>query len=205
MMEPSELSALEADVLKEVGNIGAGHAATALSTLLHDPVQLSVTSARACRFGDIPEIVGGAEEIVAGVFLRVSGEINGTIMFLLPLPSARRLICRLLPEGYQIGEFGELEVSALSEVGNILGGSYLNAISMLSSLQIQQSVPAVAIDMAGAILDIGMIMVGETSDEAIVIDTNISHGDDDIEGHVFLLPDPDSTIPLLKALGGYDG
>jgi chemotaxis protein CheC len=199
------LDANQTDVLQEVGNIGAGHAATALSTLLGHRVTLSVTSARLCKFGEIPEILGGPEALIAGVFLRVEGEVHGNIMFLLPIHSAKRLITRLMLESREIDDFTELELSALSEVGNILGGSYLNALHMLTGLSLQQSVPAVAIDMAGAILDIGIIMSGTVSDSAILIDTRISQGESDVDAHVFLLPDPESTDPLLRALGGsYD-
>lgn len=196
-----ELNEVQADVLREFGNIGAGHAATALSVLLRDEVRMSVTSAKIVSFDEIANVVGGQEAIVVGVFLRMSGDLSGNMFLLLSLHSAKQLLARLLDVGKEFDDFTDIEVSALSEVGNILGGSYLNAISKLCALHMNQSVPAVAIDMAGAILDIGILMSGEASDSAILINTSIWQGESNIDGHFFLLPDPDSTEPLLKALG----
>lgn len=194
------------DILKEVGNIGAGHAAAALSLLMHGrPVQVSVTAARLCDFDDIAEVVGGSEQVVVGVFLRLTGDIRGSVMLLLTYASAENLLHRLLP-GSNEGSltFSELELSALAEVGNILSGSYINAVSELTALRVYQSVPAVAVDMAGAILDVGLAMVGESADSAILINTEMTQGDRVVDGHVFLLPDPQSTGPLLRALGDSD-
>lgn len=196
-----ELNEVQADVLREFGNIGAGHAATALSVLLRDEVRMSVTSAKIVSFDEIANVVGGQEAIVVGVFLRMSGDLSGNMFLLLSLHSAKQLLARLLDVRKEFDDFTDIEVSALSEVGNILGGSYLNAISKLCALHMNQSVPAVAIDMAGAILDIGILMSGEASDSAILINTSIWQGESNIDGHFFLLPDPDSTDPLLKALG----
>ncbi|MCF8564776.1 chemotaxis protein CheC [Alicyclobacillus tolerans] len=203
-MNHNELSDRQADVLKELGNIGAGHAATALSTLLRDNVRMSVSSARMCPFDEIADLAGGAESIIAGVFIRMSGDIEGNIMFLLSLNSAKQLIRRLLNQQAEADDFTELELSAIAEVGNIMGGSYLNAVSQLTRLRLWQSVPAVAVDMAGAILDIGLLAAGEVSDSAILIDTAIRQGTLDVSGHFFLLPDPGSTDILLKALGSSD-
>ncbi len=203
-MNHNELSDRQADVLKELGNIGAGHAATALSTLLRDNVRMSVSSARMCPFDEIADLAGGAESIIAGVFIRMSGDIEGNIMFLLSLNSAKQLIRRLLNQQAEADDFTELELSAIAEVGNIMGGSYLNAVSQLTRLRLWQSVPAVAVDMAGAILDIGLLAAGEVSDSAILIDTAIRQGTLDVSGHFFLLPDPGSTDILLKALGSGD-
>jgi chemotaxis protein CheC len=196
-----QLNEDQADVLREFGNIGAGHAATALSVLLRDEVRMSVTSAKIVEFDEIANVVGGAEAIVVGVFLRMNGDLSGNMFLLLSLHSAKKLLSRLLECDQEVDDFTEIEVSALGEVGNILGGSYLNAISTLCSLYMNQTVPAVAIDMAGAILDIGILMAGETSDSAILINTSIWQGESNIDGHFFLLPDPASTDLLLQALG----
>jgi chemotaxis protein CheC len=192
---------VQEDVLREVGNIGAGHAATALSSLLQEEVRISVTCARICSFDEISDVVGGPETVIAAVFLRMTGDVQGNMLLLLTLHSARQLVRRLLQSDREIEDFSELELSALGEVGNILAGAYLNAIGRLTSLTVMQSVPAVAVDMAGAVLDIGILMAGETSDAALLIDTRISQGPSEVEGHFFLLPDPQSLPILLAALG----
>lgn len=196
-----KLDDYQVDVLQEVGNVGAGHAATALSMLLQDEVRMSVTSARLCPFAEISNVLGGPEELIVGVFLRIYGDICGNMFLLLSLVSAKKLLQKLMVTSEEMDDFTEMDVSALAEVGNILSGSYLNAICTLSSLKISQSVPAVAIDMAGAILDIGILMAGEVSDSAILINTSISQGGSNIDGHFFMLPDPGSTLPLFQALG----
>ncbi len=196
-----QLNDVEKDVLSELGNIGAGHAATALSVLLQQKVRMSVTAARICTFDEIADVVGGAEQLVVGVFLRMNGDISGNMFLLFSLESAKELLQKLLPGKDEFDDFTDIEISALGEVGNILGGAYLNAISDLVLLNMNQTVPAVAVDMAGAILDIGILMSGQTSDSAILIDTSIFQGDKSIDGHFFMLPDPESTAPLLRALG----
>ncbi|WP_245575708.1 chemotaxis protein CheC [Alicyclobacillus contaminans] len=201
MSNRSDWRAEHEDILREVGNIGAGHAASALSALLGEEVKISVTSARMCAFNEIADAVGGDEVVAAGIYLRMTGDVHGNMLLMLSLPSAKQLLRRLLPGQQETLEFNELEISALAEVGNILGGSYMNAIGTLTHLTLTQSVPAVAIDMAAAILDIGILSAGEVCDEAILIDTVISQGKFDVQGHFFLLPDPDSLTTLLCALG----
>src|SRR5579875_1528565 len=121
-----QLDDMQKDVLRELGNIGAGHAATALSVLLQDEVRMSVTSAELCAFDDIANVAGGSEELVVGVFLRMHGDIEGNIFLLLSLLSAKQLLRKLLSHPEDTSDFTEMEISALAEVGNILGGSYLN-------------------------------------------------------------------------------
>ncbi|MCL6515616.1 chemotaxis protein CheC [Alicyclobacillus sp.] len=190
-------------LLAEIGNVGAGHAATALSMLVQDRVNISVTQTRVCRFCEIPDIVGGAERMTAAVVLRLEGDLTGNMMFLLPVAAAKRLVRRMFGTGEdELDEdFTEMELSALSEAGNILGGSYVTAVTGLTGLHLNQSVPAVAVDMAGAILGTVLTDTGQTADQAVVIRTSIRQGVTDVEGHLFVLPDPDGVETLFRALG----
>lgn len=196
-----QLSDEHFDALREMGNIGSGHAATALSTLLQEPVRVSVTAAALCGFDDIIAIVGGPETFVTGVFVRMHGDVSGNMLLLLSTESSRQLVHKLLKMGKEEVMFDELAVSVLAEVGNILAGSYTTAIATLSGLLLQQSVPGVAIDMAGAILDASIAAVGTTSDAAVLIDTDLYQGDERIRAHFFVLPDLESTPRLLRAFG----
>ncbi|MDP9728867.1 chemotaxis protein CheC [Alicyclobacillus tolerans] len=189
------------DILREVGNVGAGHAATALSVLLQESVQMSVTAARLCPFDEIADIAGGPEAPVVGIFLQIGGQMNGSMFLLLPMQSAEHLLHQLNLTGHEGLLFEELQLSALAEVGNILSGSYVTAISELASLQITLSVPSIAVDMAGAILDIGLAFSGDIADQAILINTQIWQGQMNIDGHFFLLPHPQSMVKLFSALG----
>jgi chemotaxis protein CheC len=190
------------DVLKEVGNIGAGHAATALSKLLNKPVDMLVPKVRMVSFEEIAESVGGAEQVVIAIFLRVEGETPGNLFFILALESAKKLLRKLV--GIEVVDdehYSEMELSALSEIGNILAGSYLSSLADFTQLYMYPTVPSLAIDMAGAILTYGLLQFGQMGDSALLIDTKFLDGNDEVEGHFFLIPDPESFDKIFTALG----
>ncbi|RAK23392.1 chemotaxis protein CheC [Anoxybacillus vitaminiphilus] len=188
------------DILKEIGNIGAGNAATALSRLLNKKIEMNVPDVRIVSFDEMMELVGGAENVVVSVFLRIEGDVSGNMFFMLSLEQAERFIQQMT--GYK--EFGELGISALQELGNILAGSYLSALADFTNLKLYPSVPALSVDMIGAILQYGLIELSRVGDFAIVVDTALYEADqvqDSVNGHFFLLPDPDSFAPLFRSLG----
>ncbi|MEY9092082.1 chemotaxis protein CheC [Paenibacillus sp. UNC499MF] len=197
-----QLADYQLDVLKEIGNIGAGHAATALSTLLDKPVDMLVPKVMVLPFEEIPEIVGGAEEVVLAIFLRVVGDAPGNMFFILNLESAKRMLFSLIGmELSDSGEYTELEISALNEIGNILAGSYLSSLADFTRLSMSPTVPSLAIDMAGAILSYGLLQFGEMGDQALLIDTKFLEGNEEVQGNFFLIPDPESFGKLFAALG----
>jgi chemotaxis protein CheC len=205
-MDFTKIKPIHLDILREIGNIGAGHAATALSTLLNKAVDMKVPSVKIISFEDITEMVGGSENIVASVFLRIIGDAPGCMFFMLPVEQAELLLGDILGgQNVQLEEglYSEMALSALQEVGNILSGSYLTSFSDFTSLNLQPSVPATSIDMAGAILSFGLIEISAVSDFAIVIDTAFTDmkKEDEVKGHFFLLPDPDSFEKIFKSLG----
>jgi chemotaxis protein CheC len=193
---------LQMDVLKEVGNIGAGHAATALSKLLDKQVDMMVPKVRMVPFEEIAESVGGIEQVVVAIFLRIEGETPGNMFFILTQESAKRLLKKIV--GIEVEEeesYTEMELSALNEIGNILAGSYLTSLADFTNLNMQPTVPSLAIDMAGAILTYGLLQYGEMGDHALLIDTAFLEGKDEVEGHFFLIPDPESFDRIFAALG----
>ncbi|NGQ94030.1 chemotaxis protein CheC [Brevibacillus sp. SYP-B805] len=192
------------DVLREIGNIGAAHAATALSQMIQKAVDMKVPQVKIIAFDEIADFVGGAEAIVLTVFLRVEGDCPGNMFFIVDLPSARNLLRQLLGLSESTEEdapLSEMELSALQEIGNILAGSYLSSLADFTKLNMQPSVPALAIDMAGAILSYGLIELGNSGDFALTIDTAFFEGHEEVEGHFFLIPDPDALETLFTALG----
>lgn len=189
-------------VLKEVGNIGAGNAATALSQLLNKPIDMAVPKVQLLTFEEITEKVGGAEKLVYAVFLRVEGEAPGNLFFILSPEAAMSLLSRIA--GIEISggdELSEMELSALNEIGNILAGSYLSSLADFTSLSMYPTVPALAMDMAGAILGYGLLQFGQMGDNALLIDTTFLEGNNEIEGQFFLIPDPESFPKIFKSLG----
>lgn len=190
------------DVLREVGNIGAGNAATALSRLLNKPIDMAVPKVQFLGFDEITEKVGGAEELVYAVFFRVEGEAPGNLFFILTPEAARNLLGRVAGlEVAEDGDLSEMELSALNEIGNILAGSYLSSLADFTRLSMYPTVPGLAMDMAGAILSYGLLQFGQMGDDALLIDTTFLEGHDEIEGQFFLIPDPESFTKIFQSLG----
>ncbi|MFD1888360.1 chemotaxis protein CheC [Paenibacillus wenxiniae] len=197
-----KLEGFKMDVLKEVGNIGAGNAATALSQLLDKPIDMAVPKVQILPFEQIAEKVGGQEQIVLAVFFRVEGDAPGNLFFILTPEAGKGLLRRLAGlEVIDEEQFSEMEQSALSEIGNILAGSYLSSLADFTGLSMTPTVPGLAYDMAGAILNYGLIQFGEMGDDALLIDTTFLEGKDEVEGQFFLIPDPESFEKIFIALG----
>jgi chemotaxis protein CheC len=195
---------MQLDALREIGNVGAGNAATALSQLISQRIHMSVPKVSVAPISDVPDLVGGPETLVAGVFLRVFGKAPGSILFFMPRDSAYVLLDMLMQRtGRDHDLMTEMDESALKEIGNILAGAYLNALAHFTQITLLQSIPALAIDMAGAILSLILIQLGQVGDYALVIETEFSAGDenDDVKGHFFLIPDPGSLRIILDAIG----
>lgn len=202
MTEFNNIADYQLDVLKEVGNIGAGNAATALSKLLDKPVDMQVPQVNMLPFEDIIEVLGGSEQIVLAIFLRVTGEAPGNMFFILTQSSAKLLLQNLA--GIEVEDeenYSEMELSALNEIGNILAGSYLSSLADFTNLNMSPSVPSLAIDMLGAVISYGLMQYGEMGDKALFIDTKFFNGSDAVEGRFFLVPDPESFRKIFKALG----
>ena len=201
--ELNNLNNMHLDVLREIGNIGAGNAATALAKLLNRKIDMDVPRVKILEFKEVNETLGGAELPVVGILLKVAGDLTGNIMFILQQQAAAILINMLMdrPLDTVQEEFSEIEISALKEIGNILAGSYLSSLSSLTNLKIIPSVPDLAIDMAGAILSVPAIEFGKVGDTVLYIETEFSEGCEKVVGDFFLVPDYDTYDILLKALG----
>ena len=189
------------DVLREIGNIGAGNAATSLAKMIDKKVDMKVPVVKVLEFDEVPEILGGPENVVCGIFFKIEGDITGSIMFVLDQSSAINLVDLLMPRDN--AEFDEFTVSALKEIGNILSGAYVSSLSGLTSLKIKISVPALAIDMAGAILSVPAIEFGQMGDSVLIIQNEFIETDASkkVDGYFFLIPDMDSYEVLLGSLG----
>ena len=190
------------DALREVSNIGVAHAATALSQLIGSSISLQVPKVLMTEITKVPEVFGGAEKIVVGIYLQMLGDARGNILIVLPRESALRLLSRLLPREKSEGSLlTELEISALKEVGNILASAYLNALGALMHKTLIPSVPVLSFDMAGAVIDYVLIELGEVGDLALMVETEFFGEDEKISGEFFLLPDPESLKIILNAIG----
>lgn len=196
-----ELDDSQYDILKEIGNIGAGNATTALAKLINSKIDMSVPQVSLIPFSGISDTFGSEETILVGILLGLEGDISGMMMFLLDEPSAHILVNILVghPEGYE-EPFTEMEQSAISEIGNIIAGAYLSALSELTRLKIYPTVPSLAIDMVGALLSVPAIEYGMIGDKVLLIQTQFGE-DELINGYFVMVPELDSYDKILSSLG----
>jgi len=197
-MDYSELTTMQLDVLQEVGNIGAGNAATALSELLNEKVDMSVPAVNIIPFDDIFSSID-VEVVVIGVIVRVLGDIPGNILFTLEKDVALKIISGLIGEEQE--QITELGSSALCEIGNIISSSFMNAIAELTKLEVRPSVPAVALDMMAAILSTTFIESGQFDEYVLDLETNFLQENEKIRGHFYYIPMPGSLEKILNSLG----
>ncbi len=196
-----EMDSMHYDVLRELGNIGAGNATTALSQLLNMKLDMKVPSVDLVGFNKLAGYVCGEEELVVAIYLMLEGDIQGSMMFLLEEKAAHCLVNQLMGRAIDSGEeFNEMDMSALQEIGNIITGAYLSSLSSLTNLTIVASVPYMSIDMAAAILSVPAIEFGKVGDKALLIETEF--GDEVmINGYFILIPELSSYDKILGSLG----
>lgn len=197
-----DLNSMRYDILREVGNIGAGNATTALSQLLDSKIDMTVPKVELLDFSALSDVVGSAEELVVGILLNLSGDITGMMMFMMEHDAAHRLVNRLVGKDLENKDaFDNMELSALKEIGNIISGAYLSALSSLTNLKIVESVPYMAIDMAGAILSVPAIAFGELGDKALLIESEFNQTEYSVNGFFILIPTEESYSSILSSLG----
>ena len=191
------------DVLKEIGSIGTGNAVTAISSLINKKVQMNMPTVTLVEFSELADFVGGPENILVGVLVGISSDITGMMMFLMDMKTARHLVDAVL-EGMGSSaaeEFGELELSTVSEISNIMAGSYLGSLSGLTKLKIRQSVPMLAIDMAQALLSVPAIEFGKMADHVLFINSSFTVENVDVAGYFILVPNEESFAKIMQSLG----
>lgn len=199
---------MQYDVLREIGNIGAGNATTALSQMINSRVEMKVPKVELLEFKEVSEIVGGAENIVVGILFALGGDIDGMMMFMMENDASSYLANLLLGDLFNPDQedkvdegFSEMELSALNEIGNIIAGAYLSSLSSLTNLTITSSIPYMANDMAGAILSVPAIEFGKMGDKALLIETEFGNFDKSLNGYFLLIPTLDSYTTILTSLG----
>ncbi|RHB51116.1 chemotaxis protein CheC [Exiguobacterium sp. AM39-5BH] len=197
------LSEFEQDLLKELGNIGSGHAATALSTLLAKPVTITVSSAEMEPITYLPERVGGPERHVASVLLELGGDISGMILILFPVDDAEKMVASLIGDTFSFQTTNELGQSAWEEIGNIMSGAYARALGDWLHTPISIQVPATAVDMAGSIVEFVVTSVQPEEDAALYIDTTFRIDEKVSAGHVLFLPTHGSLGRIQQRLIGH--
>jgi chemotaxis protein CheC len=198
-----ELNDTQIDVLREIGNIGAGNAATALATILNEQVNISIPKVRVTDFDTAVNSLGGAEAMTVGVLVNYYGEANGMIMFLLNIKEAKNITNLLVQENEDEdeNELSELKLSAIKEIGNILSSSYINSISTLTGLNINISIPYISIDMAGALMSVPIIEFGAIGDKVMFIEESFLGDKQSLKSHIVMFAEIETLKNIMERLG----
>jgi chemotaxis protein CheC len=196
-MEKLGFNLLDTDIIKEVANIGASNAATSLSKIVHKRISVNVPEVSMPEFKDLSKFLGGGDKIVSGLLVNVTGEISGMIMYIMTKESSCALIENIMHKKFDSFEqFGDIEVSALTEIGNILISSYLTAVAKLLNLNIKQSLPYHCIDMADAILSVPAAEFGKVGNNVLFIKSNFDENDA-LSGYFMLIPDVEKDKNII--------
>ena len=198
-----ELNDMQLDVLREIGNIGAGNAATALATILDERVEISLPQVRITDFDTAVNALGGAETMTVGVLVNFSGEASGMIMLLLNIEDAKGVMSILVQEDEdgEDGQLSDMKLSAIKEIGNILGSSYINSISTLTGLRINVSIPYIAIDMAGALMSVPIIEFGSVGDKVMFIEECFSAEENKLTSNIIMFAEIETLKIIMERLG----
>lgn len=193
------------EVLREIGNIGTGNAAGALATMLNDKVDIGLPTSEMLPFADITRSFGSPEEIVVGTLVQMSGDMDGFVMMIMTLDASLELMKLLTGEdlGAYREDFQKLyeKLTPVSEIGNILIGAYLSAISSMTGMSILPSVPALSVDMVMALMNLPVVAYGEIGDTVLYMETDFHNEVSSITGQYFLIPTVESSAKLMSALG----
>ena len=196
------LKALQLDALREVANIGAGHAATALSQMIGGTIMISVPTINVSRLEEVPPQISAPEEPVAAVLMHMLGDLTGRTLLVFPKPTAVRLASLMLRRASKSDELGEMEQSAIKEAGNILSSAYMNALSDFMGMMLLPSPPSLAIDMSTAVLTTAYLQFGTDRDYVFCVESEfyMTDVDEKLRGFFLLLPDPASLQAILRAV-----
>lgn len=198
----SQLSDMHIDVLREIGNIGAGNAATSLAGLLNRKIDMKAPVVRIMDIANVDNALGGPETPVVAILVELSGDIRGIMMFIVSQHFTKMILKSLLnEENVDCMRLTDMERSAISEIGNIMIGSYVSAISELANLKIKISVPAVTSDMVGSLLTVPAAEMGAVSDEIIFVEDDFKNSNNSISANMMLVPSLDSVEKLMSGLG----
>lgn len=199
----NELNDMHLDVLKEIGNIGQGNAASALSELLQEYINIAVPDIKILDFNEVVGFLGGPENIAVGLMLGISGDIDGMMLCIMQKPFVNHMMKAVLSkETDNLLALDEMDISFINEVGNILTSSYVNAISSMMGININVSVPFISVDMVGAILSVPAVKLAEENcDRALFIDDSFIIGESEIKSNMIFIPELNSLNTLFSRLG----
>ena len=201
----NELTSLEIDTLREIGSIGTGTAATALSEMLNQKIRITLPEVRIMGYNEAIDWIGGPEAVTAGVLVGMGGQMSGVMLSVQKMEFINLVLETML--GAQISDYAELDEmhrSTLVEVGNILISTFINALSDLAGITMEMTIPSLTVDMQGAILTVPMAEYGGQTDYLMTIGGNFVCNDKEVPCRLIMSPDVRSLNFLLRKLGVTD-
>lgn len=193
------------DVLREIGNIGSSNASSSLATMMGTSVNMGLPKCEMIPFSKIAEGFSSPEEIVAGILVQMSGDLEGFVMMVQTLDSAFSLMEILLGQKVECKteDFQSVveTLQPIEEIGNILVGSYLSAISSMTGMRITPSIPVLSVDMVMALMNIPAVVYGSVGESALYMESNFYNETAHVKGHYYMVPTMSSYDKLMKALG----
>lgn len=197
-----EMNEMEIDILKEIGSIGGGNAATALSSMLNTKVNMEIPKVEILEFNEALDSVGDPEDLVAAILVEMSGEIEGIMLFISKKEFADEILHRMVnKKDADFLELDEIDSSVLTEIGNIVISSYVTALSSLTNVDVDLSVPQLGVNMLGGIMSMPIAMMGQHSDKIMMITGKFKIDGKALDSRMLLLPDVQSLNVLMKKLG----
>ncbi|GLC80468.1 chemotaxis protein CheC [Lacrimispora brassicae] len=201
-----EMNSLGLDLIREIGSIGTGNSATALSSMLGKTVRMTLPDVKILGYNEAIKYLGDPEEIVAAILVKMTGEINGLMLFILKLDFINEVLTSVMQQNIEdYYQLNVLETSALEEIGNIIISSYVNAMSSLSDVTINLSVPDIAVNMLGGILSVPMVEFGYQTDKMMMISGQFVIGGKVLHSDLLMMPDIQSLNFLMEKLGIANG
>jgi chemotaxis protein CheC len=202
MEDLRSLKALQIDALREVANIGAGHAATALSQMIGEKIMISVPTITVARLEEIPPQLTAPDEPVAAVLMHMMGDLTGRTLLVFPRRTARRIASLMMHRPLDADDFPEMAQSAIKEAGNILSSAYMNALSDFMCMMLIPSPPSLAVDMSSAVLTSAYLQFSGDRDYVFCVESEflMDNLDEHLRGFFLLLPDAASLHAILKAI-----
>lgn len=197
-----DLTPMQMDVLQEVGNIGSGNAAAALSNLISKNVEIEMAKVKIVEFQEAIDQAGGAERVVAGVLSRMVGNIEGMILLFIDRNFINTVISSFSDKKVNnLLELHEEEISALSEIGNIMGGAYVSAIGTLTGIEAALEAPILQVDMVGALMSLPVVEFGEVDDKILYIDKHLHIDGKEMNAGLLMIPAIGSLAKIMEKLG----
>ena len=197
-----DMNLQELDVMREIGSIGTSHAATSLSKMLHKEIRITIPQVNILGYEEAVDRIGDMEQIVAATLVKMSGDVDGLMLFLFNLDFANTVLEKMIGESYKgFEEMDELARSALTEIGNIIICSYINAFSQLVNVDIELSVPSATMNMLGAILTVPIAEYGYETDKLMYCNADFVMDGKQLSDWLLMLPDIRSLNDILDKLG----